>query len=183
MLDMTDRGTMAATLPNGGRVFEVGVQKGDYANMIMQFNKPSELVLIDCWEQQSVVDYGHDPANVANDEQAVLEKITRDRFADNPEVRIIKAYSQDAVKQFEDEYFDWGYLDANHLRLREELDSWLPKVKRGGWLCGHDYCIFDDFIIVQPILDRFVAEVGAELHVVTNEDFPSWAFQRSNHVR
>ncbi len=181
MLDMTDRGTMAATLPNGGVVAEVGVQHGDFADMIVRFNKPRKLYLIDCWETQSVADYGHDPANVAQTQQDENERTTRERFKDHANVEIIKGYSVEVAETFQDESLDWVYLDANHLRIRSDLEAWIPKVKPGGWVTGHDYCIFDDFIMVQPVLDRFVEEYGAQLHVVTNEDFPSWAFRKHGH--
>jgi hypothetical protein len=180
ILDMTDRATMAASIPHGGIVLEVGVQQGDYAAMILQYNEPKKLYLVDCWEQQSVADYGHDPANVAAEEQASREQSTRERFKDDPRVEIIKSYSSDALALFEDQFFDWIYLDANHLRLRADLEGWLPKLKVGGWMSGHDYCVFDDFIMVKPVLDRFVKEIDVELLVVTDEGFPSWAFKKKD---
>jgi hypothetical protein len=42
---------------------------------------------------------------------------------------------------FGDASIDWVHLDARHdyVSLRTDIQAWLPKVKRGGWLSGDDY--------------------------------------------
>lgn len=42
---------------------------------------------------------------------------------------------------FPDEFFDMVYIDGNHRYeyVKEDIIKWLPKVKKGGWICGHDY--------------------------------------------
>ena len=46
-------------------------------------------------------------------------------------------------KNYPDEYFDIVYIDASHEYecVKEDIISWLPKVKIGGILCGDDYCV------------------------------------------
>jgi len=42
---------------------------------------------------------------------------------------------------FPPSYFDLVYLDARHdcKSVDEDISLWLPKVKPGGFLAGHDY--------------------------------------------
>lgn len=53
----------------------------------------------------------------------------------------VKATSVDASTQYEDESLDFVFIDAQHTyeAVREDIDVWLPKVKKGGYLAGHDY--------------------------------------------
>lgn len=52
---------------------------------------------------------------------------------------VIKA-SVEAAKLFPDNLFDFVFLDGNHgySYIKQDIEVWLPKVTRGGVLCGHD---------------------------------------------
>ena len=56
-------------------------------------------------------------------------------------VSIIIADSMTAAEFFADASIDWVHLDARHdyASLTSDIASWLPKVKKGGWLTGDDY--------------------------------------------
>lgn len=49
--------------------------------------------------------------------------------------------SEEGSKLFADASFDFVYIDANHLYefVKLDLKCWLPKVKRPGWIGGHDF--------------------------------------------
>ncbi len=49
--------------------------------------------------------------------------------------------SEKAAAQFEDDFFDWVYVDGNHLYefVKRDLEVYLPKVKRGGLVICDDY--------------------------------------------
>lgn len=59
----------------------------------------------------------------------------------NEQVHIHKKLSTDAAFDFEDNYFDWIYIDTNHTyeTTRDELRLYAPKMKKGGIIAGHDY--------------------------------------------
>lgn len=56
-------------------------------------------------------------------------------------IKIIKEYSIEASKLYEDEYFNIVYIDASHEYedVKKDVQSWYPKVKKGGFICGDDY--------------------------------------------
>lgn len=56
-------------------------------------------------------------------------------------INLIKNDSVSESKNYDDEYFDIVYIDASHEYeyVKEDILSWLPKVKNGGIICGDDY--------------------------------------------
>ena len=46
-----------------------------------------------------------------------------------------------AAKDFKDKAIDFLFLDANHdyKYVLKDVNAWLPKIKKGGIFCGHDY--------------------------------------------
>lgn len=56
-------------------------------------------------------------------------------------IEIIKNDSILESKNYTDEYFDIVYIDASHEYeyVINDIKHWLPKVKKGGVICGDDY--------------------------------------------
>jgi hypothetical protein len=56
-------------------------------------------------------------------------------------ISLIIADSLTAARLFGDASVDWVHLDARHdyASVKADIQAWLPKVKRGGWLSGDDY--------------------------------------------
>jgi predicted O-methyltransferase YrrM len=52
----------------------------------------------------------------------------------------IRDVSLNAAKQFENETFDFIYIDANHdyESIRDDINAWVPKIKVGGFISFHD---------------------------------------------
>lgn len=61
-----------------------------------------------------------------------------------PFVRVIGLPSPEAVGLYANESIDFIFIDANHdyRHVKEDIRLWLPKVKRGGVIAGHDYINF-----------------------------------------
>lgn len=55
-------------------------------------------------------------------------------------IHVMRMTSLEAVKKFKDGTLDLVFIDANHRykHITEDIQAWLPKVKAGGILCGHD---------------------------------------------
>jgi hypothetical protein len=69
--------------------------------------------------------------------------------------QLIRKPSFDAVNHFEDESIDIVFIDANHSyeSVKNDIDLWLPKVKTGGVLSGHDYSI-GFFGVIQAVNEK-----------------------------
>lgn len=83
------------------------------------------------------------------------------------EYKFIIGDSQEVSKQFEDEFFDWVYLDDDHssMGVRKSLGGWYPKIKVGGIICGHDFNTEE----VEDAVRGFFARNNLELHVDGND--------------
>ena len=53
----------------------------------------------------------------------------------------IRKSSVEAAKLFADNSLDVVYIDASHnyIDVVNDIDAWLPKIKKGGIISGHDY--------------------------------------------
>jgi predicted O-methyltransferase YrrM len=53
----------------------------------------------------------------------------------------IRGVSKEVSQQFEDESLDVVFIDATHTypAVKQDIQLWLPKVKKGGILAGHDF--------------------------------------------
>ena len=60
-------------------------------------------------------------------------------FADM--VQLVISDSISASRLFSDASLDWVHLDARHdyASVKADIEAWLPKIRKGGWLSGDDY--------------------------------------------
>jgi hypothetical protein len=63
------------------------------------------------------------------------------------------------------EHVDFFFEDATHLNpvLRDNFDFWLPKIRQGGMIAGHDYAA--QWAEVVREVDQLRDRLGTELHV------------------
>ncbi len=64
-----------------------------------------------------------------------------DRITKPYHVRKIKGTSVSAAPTFANGSLDFVYIDADHSyeSVKEDIATWLPKIKAGGFIGGHDY--------------------------------------------
>lgn len=119
---------------------EIGVAQGSFSAVILAA-KPAQLHLIDPWCEQPQAVYPGDQANRPNNEnQAAYENVMKYLGA-RPGVVVRRAFGFDAAQEYPDGFFDFIFLDAIHSLPMVVADcvAWWPKIKKGGWLTGHDF--------------------------------------------
>ena len=114
---------------------EIGVEQGLYSETLCKANPDLRLHSIDAWKA-----YSGYRDHVSQEKLDNFYKITADRLAAY-NCEIIRAYSLDAVKQFDDGSLDFVYIDGNHELpfVVNDIIEWSKKVRVGGIVAGHDY--------------------------------------------
>jgi hypothetical protein len=61
---------------------------------------------------------------------------------------------------FQDKSLDFVYIDAAHdyENVKKDILAWLPKVKNGGYIAGHDYRYDPNIGVYEAVNDIFVEE-------------------------
>lgn len=62
-----------------------------------------------------------------------------------------------ASRLYDDASLDFVFIDADHsyAAVSRDIDAWIPKVKKGGIIAGHDYCNWPGFGVIQAVTERF----------------------------
>ncbi len=134
-------------------IVEVGSYAGVSSDLFARFCK--KLYCVDIWEG----DYeGMREAERMFDE--VLEA--------HKNIMAIQNYSLIAALDFSDGELDMVYIDGGHgyENVKEDIQAWMPKIKKGGWLTGHD--------IHLDTVRAAVEEITTEYKRYNDE---SWAWQ------
>lgn len=114
---------------------EVGTEQGKYAKVLCEENPGVKLYCVDPW-----LAYPGYREHVTQEKLDGFYQITKDLLAPY-DAELIRKTSTGAAKDFEDGSLDFVYIDANHefIHVVEDLAAWVPKVRKGGIVSGHDY--------------------------------------------
>ena len=138
-----NRRKMLSALPQAGRGAEIGVWEGAFSADILEIAKPEEFVMIDPWDLLADTPPHTHTHRKHSDRVAMAEMhaAVLARFSALPNVTIRKGFSTDVLASYPDNYFDWVYIDGNHLYdfVRRDVEMSLCKVKSGGIIAGDDY--------------------------------------------
>lgn len=146
---------------------EIGVQRGLYSEVLC-IEAPSMMVYgVDPWVTFKTCDAddsmrkteSHAPQELC--EQFYEE--TKKRMSPYENYQILREYSIDAVKRFDDESIDFVYIDGNHQYdfVMNDIREWTKKLKKGGIMSGHDYYRIADkraLMHVKEAVDTYVSE-------------------------
>jgi predicted O-methyltransferase YrrM len=122
---------------NEAEMVEIGCYAGESTSFFAKSGKFKKVYAVDPWLN------GYDNKDYASYQVKMtkIEKIFDEKLADYDFVEKIKDYSVEASSKFEDASLDLVYIDGCHSydAVISDIDSWLPKVKPGGYISGHDY--------------------------------------------
>lgn len=157
--------------PNA-KIAEIGVEYGGYTDIY--YSDKYEIHLIDMWQTEGNDFYfSQNPGQVEKGYNQIIEK-----YSNKENVKIVKMKSDKASLLYPDEYFDWVYLDADHSyeAVINDIKNWLPKVKKGGILSGHDFNPSSDHPYYKEFgVDKAVVELfGDSFHLTNEPNFKSW---------
>jgi cephalosporin hydroxylase len=134
---------MILNLSDGSHVVEVGSWKGKSAAfMCVEILNSGKQIKFDCVDIWSGA--GED-GEYSND-NSVISQTLYDEFLKNMEPVIglytpIREWSDKAASRYNDGALDFVFIDAGHSyeNVIADITAWLPKVKKGGVIGGHDY--------------------------------------------
>lgn len=107
--------------PAGLHWVEVGGYHGESATMVLGFPQVARLDVVEL-------------------SQSHAYELT-DRFSSHRGVRVYRQSSVEAAAQYLPRSLDVVYIDACHEydAVLADIDAWYYRVRRGGYICGHDY--------------------------------------------
>lgn len=125
----------------GGTLVEVGSFAGESAVVFAQSGKFIRIICVDPWGSiegelpelaQWYLDYDMD----------AVEREFDERTAPYPVIEKRKMTSEEAAEDM-DYRVNMVYIDAVHEYefVKQDIELWTPKVRSGGWICGHDYSL------------------------------------------
>jgi len=154
---------------------ELGVAKGIYARRIIESNKFKRF-------------YGVDIYGDTHDTDEYCQALKYIGLKD-PRYSLLRMDFDSASTLFEDEYFDFIYIDG-FAHTGEEggqtLQKWYGKLKIGGVLAGDDY--HDNWPLVKWAVNDFVLQIGADLNVTTGKEvtdyskYPTWFIVKTDNI-
>jgi predicted O-methyltransferase YrrM len=122
-------------LPEETVMVEIGCYVGDSSQIFAP--KVSHMTCIDPWQNG----YDDNDASSHTHPMSIVEEQFRETMSQFDNVEILKGSSEEAVDTFADGSLDFVYIDGLHTYegVKNDIELWLPKVKKGGYIGGHDY--------------------------------------------
>lgn len=172
---LATRFEMLDLMPRNATVAEIGVADGDFSAEILKRCNPRTLFLIDLW---------------SSDRYRDGKGIVKDRFREQIEsgqVILQPGYSTEILKDFNQETFDWVYIDTDHTYSTTAQELLLAEwvVKNDGKILGHDFCTASAgrgvvYGVVQAVNEFCVArEWGFDYIALDSEGHFSFCLSRS----
>jgi predicted O-methyltransferase YrrM len=77
---------------------------------------------------------------INEDQNAIYDLFRRNTRDVRSRVTELKGISWEMAEEVEDESLDFVFIDADHgyEAVKKDIEAWLPKVKPGGFVSGHD---------------------------------------------
>ena len=139
---------------------ELGVSQGRFTMFLCAIMHDMEMIAVDLWAEQEARE-GVECAETYSgwDHEGNYQRFKQncaEYFAGRVDIR--RMDSSSAAASVEDESLDFVFVDADHTYegAKRDIEAWLPKVRIGGMLCGHDY----NWPPVKKIVDEKFPERG-----------------------
>jgi len=149
----------------GYRVFvEVGCWKGNSVSYLADKLRHKECMVfaVDLWEDTT--QYKDSPELM--EDVKIISKLYGEQLNKTNTRHLISDIAMDssqAANEFQDASVDFVFLDANHDHdwVKRDILAWLPKVRKGGIIAGHDATRPE---VEQVLMDLFEGTVGIDIN-------------------
>lgn len=149
--------------PDNSHFVEIGAYYGQSTSYmaveIINSNKNIKFDVIDTWAGDTSSEYenGQWGYELVIDGDKVFdgfkENLKRVENYYNP----IRMKSVDAASLYDNQSLDFVFIDGSHDYefVKKDIEVWLPKIKSGGFLGGHDYYEKDHPEVIQAVTEAF----------------------------
>ena len=148
---------LIANSPANASFVEVGAWLGKSTSFLLDNKQKNQTVTcVDTWKgSANELETFHKLAT-----QTDIFEIFKENMGAR-EYTTIQLPSVEAAQQFEDGTLDAVFIDAEHTyeAVKADIAAWYPKVKKGGYLAGHDYAPGFDGLI-QAVHEAFEGKLG-----------------------
>jgi len=178
---------------------EIGVDVAQFSSRILERSKIERYYCVDTWQD----DFGSDCPSVSFDKDGnkryTAATDTLKDFIVKERAMPLRMTGVEASKHFANETIDFCYIDGDHSLegIYTDIKAWLPKLKVGGILSGHDYKdgpksgISDYFgqqlpYHIKTVVDNYCMRYGHKLNVVGNRILSWWFIKNcptQDHVK
>ena len=148
------------------RGVEVGVRYGYYSQVLCEKNPDLELTCVDPWAPYR----RHSKEAMQGTYEAAKARLAPYNAT------LVRKTSMEAVQDIPDGSLDFVYIDAMHEfdPVMMDILHWVPKVRPGGIVSGHDYCWYYQGGVVLAV-DVYTRAHNINTWYVTQLDRePSW---------
>lgn len=147
---------LMARVPNNGIVVEVGSWVGESARKLAKgirlFCPNTKLYCIDIWDNA----YFEKIPGLRKTARSIDILQTFERTMAKYPHTTMKMSSVEAAKKFISQSVDLVFIDAEHTyeAVKVDIATWLPKIKVGGIMCGHDFDLkYQD--VARAVIEKF----------------------------
>ena len=168
---------------------EIGVDKGEFSLVLLREPTLQVLYCVDNWMD----DYAQLSSGDVRFQEA---KQNLKEACESGRVVLIQKTSAEGAQNIQDGSIDFCYVDGDHTYegVYIDLRVWLPKIRLGGVMAGHDYgfeCANADILNyrrdafvtlrVKPAVDDFTQRYGFDLRVIGKRS-QSWWFIKNREA-
>jgi hypothetical protein len=128
---------------DGAHFVEVGSWKGrSAAYMCVEIANSNKKIKFDCVD---IWNGAGQPGEYDSDQSVIDQSLYLDFISNMKPVEhfytAVREWSDQAALLYQDRSLDFVFIDAGHSyeNVAADIKAWLPKLKQGGYLGGHDY--------------------------------------------
>ena len=113
---------------------ELGVRRGELTASLLERHPGLSMIAVDLWAP-------HPTFTERYDHEGDLRRFRENVRDFEARVTVLRLLTTEAARHVADGSLDFVFVEATHTyaALASDLDAWLPKLRPGGLVSGHDY--------------------------------------------